>query len=382
MTLPSWLTGRTLTPVDLSAEGNAFTALRWLLASSVMFSHAWDLTQVKQHADPSVAVLGTPVSGLAVLLFFTLSGFLVTGSLAKRGVLEFALARALRLIPGLWVMLIVVTLGLGATLGSLPFGSYLTDPQTWRFVVHNAALVLSPEYNLPGVFTDLRSSAVNGSLWTIPQEVRCYIVLGLFGAAGALATRRWVLALLFVGILVQLLVPPDIVPLLRNPRRLGLSFLIGVAAYQSRHTLRWSWPLAFAGIAVTLGLVQAGAPRALVGVTMQIAFAYATGVAAFCAPAAAKRLSRQMPDFSYGIYIYAFPAQQVVISIGIGTTPMTNIASAFILMLPFAAASWYLIEHPALELKPRLLARRTAKLSENLTVADINYSSTIEKSTR
>ncbi len=104
----NWLASRPIGTADLRHDGNSFTALRWILASSVMISHGWDLTQNQRGLDPTVAILSFPISRLAVFLFFTLSGFLVIGSLVKRGVLAFLQARALRLLPGLWVMLLVV----------------------------------------------------------------------------------------------------------------------------------------------------------------------------------------------------------------------------------------------------------------------------------
>ena len=109
-------------------------------------------------------MLTVPISHIAVDLFFTLSGFLVAGSLIKRGVRDFAVARALRMIPGLWVMLIVTTLLLGLLFGSLPFGEFLQHPGTARFVLRNGAL-LGREYGLPGVFTGFPFPVVNGSLW-------------------------------------------------------------------------------------------------------------------------------------------------------------------------------------------------------------------------
>lgn len=366
MSVPPWLAGRRLTPADLTADGNAFTALRWLLASTVMFSHGWDLTQWRTGLDPSVAVLGFPVAGLAVFLFFTLSGFLVTGSLVKRGPVAFGVARALRLIPGLWVMLIVVTLGLGAWVGTLPFAEYLRDPRTWRYIVDNA-LLLTADYRLPGVYENLPIRGVNGSLWTIPQEVRCYLVLGILGAIGAMRSRRWLLAALLIGVLVQIAVPLDAIPALDRPRRLALSFFLGVVAYQWRGELRWSWPLALAAVAAALGLVRAPLPPAVSMVALQIAFAYLTGVVAFLGPPWLKSISRRLPDYSYGIYIYAFPAQQLAVELGWGRTPLSNIAAGFALLLPFAAASWHLIEKPALTLKPRSVLRVAPQVSENLT---------------
>ena len=94
----SWHQSRRILPADLRHEGNSFTALRWFLASAVMVSQAWDLTQSQRGIDPTVALLSFPISHLAELLFFMLSGFLVAGSLFKRGVVPFLKARAFRLL--------------------------------------------------------------------------------------------------------------------------------------------------------------------------------------------------------------------------------------------------------------------------------------------
>ena len=366
---PEWLGGRQLTEADLRADGNAFTILRWLLASAVMLSHGWDLTQPERGLDPSVALLGMPVSQVAVFLFFSLSGFLVAGSLVKRGVRDFAIARLLRLAPGLWVMLIVVALGLGALVGTLPFATYIVHPETWHFVLVNGSL-LSASYQLPGVFETLPQAAVNGSLWTIPQEVRCYIVLGLLGAVAALRSRRWLAVAVIVGIVVQLTVPPDVIELLEKPRRLGLSFFLGVVAWQWRHELRWSWPIGIAGAAAAVGLAQGSLPPAMPMVAQQIGFAYLAGVAAFCAPVPVKSLSRRLPDYSYGIYIYAFPAQQLAIVSGYGITPPANIAVGLLFTLPLAALSWHLVEQPALGFKTRFTKKIRPKVSDNFTPAN------------
>ena len=361
--------GRRLDTADLRPDGNGFTALRWALAASVMISHGWDLTQDQSGLDPTVAVLTMPISWLAVSLFFSLSGFLVTGSLVKRGLRDFALARALRLLPGLWVMLIVVVVGLWLIFGRTSLATYLGDPLTLRYIWRNA-LTLPGEYQLPGMFLDVPVPGVNGSLWTIPQEVRCYIALAVIGAAMALRSRT-MLAVAFVALaIVHLSVPVDAIAALAEPRRLALSFFLGVVAYQWRDRLILSWPLALSGTLAGLGVAHA-AGGVLAMVALQLGFAYLTLVAAFAAPAAVKRASARLPDYSYGIYIYAFPVQQTLIALGWATTPLANIVASLAITIPLAALSWHLVEHPALRQKPRLVRRAaiipTAPLIDSAT---------------
>lgn len=360
--MAAWCGGRRLAPEDLRHDGNIFTALRWLLASSVMISHGWDLTQPILHLDPTARFLTLPIAGPAVYLFFTLSGFLVTGSLVKRGVRDFAVARLLRLAPGLWTMLIVVTVGLWLAFGTMSFADYARDPLTFEFLWKNASL-LANAYHLPGMFVDHPVTGVNGSLWTIPQEVRCYIVLGLFGAAGALASRRWLAIGFVVFAVIHFTLPLDLVAALDRPRQLGFAFGLGVLAYQFRDRLRLSWPLAIVGAAAGLAVAHVVPVRAVGLAALQVGFGYLLFVAAFAVPQAWKALSAAVPDYSYGIYIYAFPAQQVAVALGWGTTPLANIGVGLAITLPFAALSWHLVESPALALKPRLARRPRSKVS-------------------
>jgi peptidoglycan/LPS O-acetylase OafA/YrhL len=73
-----------------------------------------------------------------------------------------------------------------------------------------------------------------------------------------------------------------------------------------------------------------------------------------------KRL-RLRTDLSYGVYIYAFPMQQLLIVCGLRVLkPLVFFPVATIATLPLAALSWFLVEKPALSLKNRLLGKPAA----------------------
>jgi peptidoglycan/LPS O-acetylase OafA/YrhL len=68
-------------------------------------------------------------------------------------------------------------------------------------------------------------------------------------------------------------------------------------------------------------------------------------------------------DYSYGIYLWGYPAQQMVAAV-FGTLPfLSNAFAGLCLALLFAVASWYAIEKPALRLKgaPSALGRWIAR---------------------
>lgn len=340
--------GRTIRDSDLRHDANIFTLLRWLLASTVMFSHSFAVTG-ERNLDPTLVALGFPISSLAVQLFFALSGFLVTGSIIKRGLRDFVVARLLRLVPGLWFMLLVTAMLLAIAFYTGPIANLVTGPSLYRYVGSNALLV-GGVYSIDGAFAanPLRG-VINGSLWTIPQEVRCYIALGLAGAVGLLASRWVVLVGLMIGIVLHLAVPSDAVPALTQLRGLAISFVFGVTAFMWRDRMFIAWPLALLVVAGAFFLPRSDA--ALLAV--RLSAAYAMLVAAFLVPAPFKRFSAAVPDYSYGIYIYAFPVQQAMVAIGVGTTPGTNLVAGFVVTLAFAAVSWHLVEKPGLGLKSR-----------------------------
>lgn len=337
---------RRITADDLRPDGNSFTALRWILASSVMISHGWDLTYPERGLDPTVAILSFPISRLAVFLFFTLSGFLVTGSLFKRGVGSFLRARGLRLLPGLWVMLLVVPLVLWAAFGTIGFGEFVRSPETQRFVWRNA-LLLGDQFQLPGLFENHPiERVVNGSLWTIPHEVRCYIALAVAAGIGLTQPRWRFTALILIAFALNFALP-EMGRSIDNARHLGFCFFLGVLAWLWRERVILSWPLV--AIVVTLALmVPAEMPLKLA--LTQLGVGYLVLVSAFRVPTSWKTASARLPDYSYGIYIYAFPAQQAAYAMG-ATQPLANIGWAFLMLLPVAALSWHFIESPALRLK-------------------------------
>ena len=80
------------------------------------------------------------------------------------------------------------------------------------------------------------------------------------------------------------------------------------------------------------------------------------------------RLYNRLGDYSYGVYIYAFPVQQLAAHSWSGITPFQDMALALPVTLLFALLSWHLLEKPALALRDRiavmLVSQRGAGLSE------------------
>src|SRR4051794_29915781 len=173
---------------------NNFDLLRLFAAGCVLFTHSFALTDTGEPAWSRTTLDG---GSLGVLIFFAISGFLVARSWSyDPRLLSFCAKRALRLLPALVVCLLLTALVLGPLVTTLSTSSYLENPATKRFVLDNATL--QTRYTLPGVFGDVPNphpTIVNGSLWTLPLEVKSYFLIAALGCLGALVARRrsWLL---------------------------------------------------------------------------------------------------------------------------------------------------------------------------------------------
>jgi peptidoglycan/LPS O-acetylase OafA/YrhL len=160
-------------------KDNNFNLIRMLAAFAVLVSHSYPLVLGPNSSEPLGSLIGMSLGGVAVDVFFITSGFLVTASLDRRkSASEFLRARFLRIFPALFVMLLLSVFVLGLAFTTKNASSYLTDSYVYFYLLKCSTLITCVVYRLPGVFeTNPFKSAVNGSLWTMPYEVKMYALL-------------------------------------------------------------------------------------------------------------------------------------------------------------------------------------------------------------
>ncbi|MBI1220928.1 MAG: acyltransferase family protein [Rhodobacteraceae bacterium] len=332
---------------------NNFNLIRLCAATAVLVSHAWPLTGGPGTPEPLQRLTGHSLGTLAVYVFFAVSGFFVSASFARRAsAADFLIARGLRLFPALAVSLLLVVLVLGPVVTTLPLAEYLGAPGTARFLLRNLALV-DPLYSLPGVFEANPYPKVEGSIWTLGYEVACYAMVCLAGLTG-LTQRPRPLALAFgaYGVMWVAAATVHLPQRVEDLHLLSLPFVLGMAAWHARDRL----PLSFAGVAALVLLAVLLRPTAAAFPALVAALAYATFWAGYL-PLRAARLWNRAGDYSYGLYVYAFPVQGLVVWALGALTPAQNIALALPPTLALAVLSWHLIEKPALALRTARMRR-------------------------
>lgn len=335
---------------------NNLNLLRLIAASAVLFSHAFDFHG--EH-DWFHSYFGYSGGWLAVSLFFSMSGYLIYNSIMNsRDVRNFLVARCLRIFPGLIVMLFVTTVLLGLFLSMVPKGEFFSRLQTWKYLIGNSVLYV-PQYFLPGVFQEnLYKGVVNGSLWTLRFEFTCYIltlllfVSGLYRSNKGFVISAAAIVLAYVAYIAYgVAAGKQAVVLfdgnsLSKFHRLYFAFFLGVLY------AKWEQSISINLLTVALAWIACFLLHStLLTSTLLI---LATFLSAFWVAGLRGSIfatARKIPDVSYGIYIYAFPIQQVLAQFFPQWHPMTNASLGLVLTIIPATLSWYLVEKPALKLK-------------------------------
>lgn len=323
--------------------------LRHLAAWLVIYGHSYPLgNNVLEQKDVVHALLpGFSISRCAVFLFFAISGYLLTSSLQRHpSLLRYLRHRVLRIYPAYLVCLLACVLVLGAWFTTWPLADYFRAPETWEHLRHNLKPT-SFRWYLPGVFeSNPYPGVVNGSLWSLGLEVRWYFWLGVLAALGLV--RRRLAFTVVVGVWLGYTAWQTLegVPDPLGYRALSQTFLLGAMAAQWGHHLRPShtWAL------VALGLLWLGRAGDWLNLAVPMAAVLLTLWGAYRIPALRWRGDR---DYSYGIFLYGFPAQQAAMAIWPTLSPMGLCVVSTLLVLPCAVASWHWVERPALRWKRR-----------------------------
>ena len=331
---------------------NNFTLLRFAAAMTVLFAHSIGALGLPPDTEPVFRRVGFSLGEMGLDALFVTSGFLVTASLVNRGdLISFFWARALRVYPGLWVMLALTVFVLAPALTTLPLGDYFTSQTTWTYVEKCATLLGGIRYSLPGVFDALPlKGEFNGSLWTMPVEVRMYIYVAVLWTAFALLPALRPKGMRFVSLVAVAL----FLAIVLRGRVWGSDFnganirmfmyLYGSALYLWRDRAPMGAGLL---VALVAALVVASFDRTVFLVVYLLAMAPLVLHLAYV-PGGRIRRFNDLGDYSYGVYIYAFPIQQTLAFLFPAMTLAAMMASSAALSVAVAVLSWKLIEERAL----------------------------------
>ncbi len=325
-------------------EGPGFSALRLALALAIVFVHCFVLSNgsqqvlggntvptnvaaaVAQHSDATGGFFSwlretflrkhNPDAHFAnafVLMFFALSGFLVAGSAFRtRSLSKFLTFRALRIVPALFVEVVLSALVLGPLLTSFSYEAYFANP---KFFEYFGNIIGRVRFELPGLFlSNPLPSIVNGNLWTLPAEFYCYLITAALMFSGVMF-RRAAFSCFFVGGAISLvLITAYFSELYQHSiSTFGMfaigTFFCGAMIFHWREYITLDKWL-FAGSVAVFYLTTVAPPsiHAVLQYVDLITLSYLTVYIGFI------RLPNIKGDYSYGIYLYGFPLAQMLVA--------------------------------------------------------------------
>ncbi len=327
---------------------NNFNLVRLVLASAVILGHSPELVDGDRNREVMARNFGDWVTlgVLAVDGFFLLSGYLIAQSWeSDPRLLAFIRKRAARIYPGFVAACLICALLVGP-MGDNP--DYWARFRPWAFL--KGLLVLHIPV-VPTPFLIQPYSQVAGPLWTVRYEFAAYLGLAALGLVGVLRHRRIVLILACLLAISAAAHAGGAVASTRiagvsvaNISRLASFFLAGAAFYKFRDLVRFKRGRV---LAAALLLLPALSIEWCGAIALPALGGYLLLAAGSARPLGGTAVIRQ-DDLSYGLYLYAWPIQQLIICRHPGIDPWVLSAITFALGSVAGSLSWRLIERPAI----------------------------------
>ena len=337
------------------SRSNNFDFLRLLFASLVIVSHSYPLSGIKSQEILRKLTNGqADFGGLAVNCFFIISGYLIYQSLNRSKTYKnFIWKRILRLYPGLIVMVVV-------TLIIVPFIYTGNEPllkNTSYFTYLPRTLSLyNTQHTISGVFQNLPyDGIINGSLWTICYEFTMYLITSLL----FFISRRYHLILIVLMVTISYILY-IFFPEFLNNRLFSKIYLFSPNFY--RLTCFF-----FAGAAMTFINFDKISKKYLIVFLAFIILILAvylkifSSLMYFILPVLViffgvistpyiSSIGEKIGDNSYGIYIYGWFVQQLLLSLFNLNTYELMVGSLLVAYI-VGLMSWHFVEKKALAYK-------------------------------
>ncbi|NRF96270.1 acyltransferase [Paenibacillus frigoriresistens] len=336
---------------SLIGRENNFDLIRFLAATFVLFSHSYPLSLGSGAFiyDPLYKLTNGQESfgSLGVGIFFVISGYFITQSFEySSNIYSYLRNRFLRIYPALIAVIVLSILLLGPIFTSLSIKKYFISNETIGYF--QSIMLNTIQYTLPGVFANNPyPSAINGSLWTLWYEVCFYVLVAVLGSLKVIKKPIVLLIFIFDLGLFFLLNKYYSSSILFKYVHLFTYFSMGMVIYAFSEKIKIVGVLAMLSLMILVALTYYGQYR--------IGFLVFGSYLIFYLAVGVKKVFEKFQDngdFSYGMYIYAFPVQQIVSHIlGSTITPKYNFSISFIITFNLAYISWHLIEKRFLKYK-------------------------------
>jgi peptidoglycan/LPS O-acetylase OafA/YrhL len=336
--------------IDQLKQRRGFTNfIRLAAAIAVLASHSYPISG----SGPDPEINNIPLGEFAVSVFFVLSGFFIYSSSLSHSVFDYLVLRAARLFPALIFFNLIFAFFMApfvrGSIGSLQ--DWFGLDGSVNYVFRNSTLIFGLQSNIGNLFSSLPySNVVNGSLWTLPTELRCYLLCVVVAILAKRFNSQIPIFLCFsiftIVYLARLFGVLDLSVFIHfESLKLFLIFFSGSLISRFRLSREIPWFLWMIFLFLYLSIVflvpRDVSPFLYWGLLLLISNT----------PLQLSRLFNYFSsrDYSYGFYLWAFPVSQLVMKIWPSTSAPILISMGILITLIFALVSWNVVEKPLLD---------------------------------
>lgn len=260
--------------------------------------------------------------------------------------------RLLRIIPALFVVVILSIFLLGPLVTKVTLREYFSSRETYFYLKN---IFLNINYYLPGVFeNNPHPKAVNGSLWSLPVEFTMYIIVCFLGFLKL--NNKYITLLIFLALVYFTLNWDNITDTVYVYYGMELKSVIDTSVYFWCGAVIYKFKLNkhfnFENFTLCL-LILIFSYQWEYLYRVLLLFILPFLVLSFGLSLPNKLVIFQKADYSYGIYIYAFPIQQGLYYYFPEKTLFFHLFSGAFITFICAFISWHFVEKPFLSLKSK-----------------------------
>lgn len=340
-------------PHRFGNHDNGFGFLRLVFASLVILSHTPELIDGNRHRELLTQAFGTLSFGdFAVACFFIISGWLITGTYINNPTLkQYFINRSARIYPAFLCVSFICLMLVSPLGGMLPWCIPL---RTLALSLFNIA-VLQPMPAV-GAFKDSHYPLLDGPVWTLAYEFRCYILVPIFSALALLSRRRVFVIITAALWLIQIIQPVELFTIWNklpahgyyignstDTVKLTATFMTGSCFILFRDQLVFK---NFMAVIAATALAACLSNTHFSSFGLAVFGGYLIFYTAFKAAGTPFASINNKNDISYGVYLYAWPITKILLwwfpNLSIFSVNLITLIIAFLCGL----ASWHFLEKP------------------------------------
>ncbi len=334
---------------------NNYNFLRLLAALCITFTHSYNLV-LKNFDEPLMKLTGNSFdfSFIGLSIFFSISGYLIAKSaVTSSSFKNYIWKRFLRIQPMLILVCILSVFLLGPIFSSLTTKEYFADTESYTYF-RNIMPLFGIQFTLPQVFTqNLAENGVNGSLWTLVVEERLYLLVGGLFVFKSYSKYLMLSLILILNILYFLhfaFFNENLIKYFSGRNVFYALIFLNASAFFLLNVdfSKYSKSgLIFVGLILLLiASVFSTLEKSIHIILLPLLIILIAHLKGFTNKVG------KYGDFTYGIYAFSFPVQQILIASKIiKDNPLNLFFLTLSIVIPIAGLTWHLMEKRMLALK-------------------------------